>query len=84
MKMDILAFGTEDTVARYTTNKVESAILMEACAALREARFPGALDRLPRMFDEDDLAAALGNEEQAAEIVRKAGGGSQRKTQPER
>jgi hypothetical protein len=69
MKMDILDFGTENTVARYSTNKVESAILMEACAALREARFPGALDRLPRMFDEEDLAAALGNEEAAAEFL---------------
>ena len=69
MKMDILNFGTEDTVARYSTNQIESAILMEACAALRDAKFPGAMDRLPRMFDEDDLAQALGNEEQAAEFL---------------
>lgn len=69
MKMDILNFGTEETVARYATNKMESALLMEACAALRDARFPGAMDRLPRMFDEDDLAQALGNEEQAAEFL---------------
>ena len=32
----------EDTIARYTTTKEESALLMEACAALRDQRFPGA------------------------------------------
>lgn len=69
MKLDILNLGTEDTVARYSTTKDESALLMEACAALRDARFPGAMDKLPRMFDEEDLAKALGSEEQAAEFL---------------
>jgi hypothetical protein len=69
MKLDILNFGTEETLARYATNKQESAMLMEACAALRDARFPGVMDRLPRMFDEEDLARAVGSEEQAAEFL---------------
>ena len=69
MKLDILNLGTEDTIARYTTTKEESAMLMEACAALRDARFPGVMDKLPRMFDEEDLARALGSEEQAAAFL---------------
>ena len=69
MKLDILNIGTEETTARYVTNKQESALLMEACAALRDARFPGVMDKLPRMFDEEDLARALGSEDQAAEFL---------------
>lgn len=69
MKLDILNFGTEEALARYATSKQESTMLMEACAALRDARFPGVMDRLPRMFDEEDLARAVGSEEQAAEFL---------------
>ena len=69
MQMDILAFGTEETSARVTLNYAECSILMEACASLREARFPGVMEKLPHMFDEDDLAKALGNEEQAAALM---------------
>lgn len=69
MKLDILNFGEPDSLARYTTNHGESALLMEACAALREARFPGVMDKLPRTFDEEDLARVLGNEEDVAELL---------------
>ena len=55
MKLDILNFGTEETLARYATNKQESAMLMEACAALRDAY--ARFDAAP--VDFDDVAALL-------------------------
>lgn len=69
MKMDILDFGTHDTTVRFTCDAQESSLLMAACAALREARFPGVMDKLPRMFDDEDLARVLGNEEQVNELM---------------
>lgn len=67
--MDILAFGTDETAARFTCDYSECLTLMEACAALRHARFPGVLEKLPQMFDEEDLARAVGNEEQASALM---------------
>lgn len=63
MKMDILDFGTPETAVRFTVGYQEATLLMDACSALRETRFPGVLEKLPRMFDEEDLARVLGNEE---------------------
>lgn len=70
MQMDILAFGTDETTARFTLGYDECMLLMQACNALRESRFPGVMDRLPQMFDEDDLARALGNSEQAESMMQ--------------
>ena len=69
MKLDILNLGTHETLARYTLDARESELLMMACSALRESRFPGVLDKLPATFDEEDLARVLGNEEDAAELL---------------
>ncbi len=69
MKLDILDFGSEETRARFTCDAQEAMLLMDACAALREARFPGVLRRLPQMFDEDDMTRILGNEEEAATMM---------------
>lgn len=69
MQMDIINFGMPETQARFTLGYEECANLMAACAALREAKFPGVLNKLPHMFDEEDLAKALGNEEQVAELM---------------
>lgn len=69
MQMDILNFGTDETAVRFTVDNQEATILMEACAALREAKFPGMLDKLPRMFDDEDVAKAVGNEEQANQLM---------------
>ena len=69
MRMDVLNFGTEDTQVQYTFDSQECMMLMDACAALREARFPGVLQKLPRMFDEEDLAKAMGSEEAAAQVM---------------
>lgn len=69
MKLDIMNFGTEETLARYTCDGQESMLLMDACAALREARFPGIMSKLPRMFDEDDVARILGNQEEASTLL---------------
>lgn len=69
MQMDILGFGTDDAMARFTLGYDECALLMEACAALRESRFPGVMEKLPRMFDEQDLARAVGNEEAASSLM---------------
>ncbi|HEY9720711.1 MAG TPA: hypothetical protein V6D47_01775 [Oscillatoriaceae cyanobacterium] len=63
MQLDILNLGTPETQARVLLNHAETLVLMEACQALRDARFPGVLDKLPRMFDEEDLARVVGNEE---------------------
>jgi hypothetical protein len=67
--MDVLNFGTEDTQVRYTFDSPECMLLMDACAALREARFPGILAKLPRMFDDEDLARVMGSEEAAADVM---------------
>jgi hypothetical protein len=69
MQMDVLNIGTDDTRVRYTLNRRECELLMEACASLRELRFPGALDDLPQMFDEEDLARSLGSESSAQEVL---------------
>jgi hypothetical protein len=67
--MDILNFGTEDTGIRVTLGYDECMRLMAACNALREQRFPGVMDKLPRMFDENDLTKAMGNAEAAGELM---------------
>ena len=69
MRMDVLNFGTEETQVRFTLDSPECMLLMDACAALREARFPGLMSKLPRMFDEEDLARVMGSEEAAAEVM---------------
>jgi hypothetical protein len=69
MKMDILNFGAEETAVRFTLGYAEATLLMDACAALRDARFPGVMEKLPRMFDEEDLARVLGNEEQVNDLM---------------
>ena len=69
MIMDILAFGTEDTAARFTLDYNECATLMEACANLRDQRYPDVLQKLPPMFDDDDLAKAVGSAEGAKGLM---------------
>ncbi|MEB3328310.1 MAG: hypothetical protein VKQ33_03655 [Candidatus Sericytochromatia bacterium] len=67
MQFDMLNLGTEETLARYTLGRAECELLMEAASALREARFPGLLDKLPRHFGDEELVEAVGAE--AAEQV---------------
>jgi hypothetical protein len=67
--MDILNFGTEETACRVTLGYDECMRLMAACSALREQRFPGVMEKLPRMFDENDLAKLVGNPQTAEELM---------------
>ncbi|MEB3223546.1 MAG: hypothetical protein VKS61_15840 [Candidatus Sericytochromatia bacterium] len=69
MQFDMLNLGTEETLARYTLVRAECELLMDAASALREARFPGLLDRLPRHFGDEELLAAVGSEEAAADVM---------------
>jgi hypothetical protein len=69
MNLDILNFGTEETAARVTLGYDECMLLMNACGALRDKRFPGVLDKLPRSFDDNDLAKAVGGDAKAAEAL---------------
>ncbi|MDB5099548.1 MAG: hypothetical protein JWM80_3969 [Cyanobacteria bacterium RYN_339] len=69
MNMDLLNFGTEDTAARVTLGYDECKLLMDACSALREAQFPGLMEKLPRQFDENDLTKAVGEPAKAAALM---------------
>ncbi|MEB3195852.1 MAG: hypothetical protein VKP62_01475 [Candidatus Sericytochromatia bacterium] len=69
MRMDVLNLGTDETQVRYTLNRQECETLMEACASLRELRFPGVLDKMPQMFDEADLVKAMGAKSDAQAVL---------------
>ena len=69
MQFDMLNLGTEETLARYTMNRAECELLMDAANALREARYPGLLDRLPRHFGEEELIRAVGSQEAAGQVM---------------
>ncbi len=69
MKMDILNIGTDETEARYHCDSAESLLLMMACRALRENRFPGVIETLGRSFDSRAVRDALGNDEAAEQFV---------------
>jgi len=69
MQMDVLNLGSDETRMRYTMDRRECEILMEACASLRELRYPGVLDNLPQMFDEADLVQSMGSESAAQEVL---------------
>lgn len=69
MRLDILDLGTENTACRVTLNYDECMLLMQAASALRDARYPGLLSKLPQMFDEEDVARVLGSAQDANDAL---------------